>query len=195
MHTFLIAAISEDGFIAEDYGQISTVWTSKADKQFFSRRTKEAGVIVMGRKTFETVGRVLPGRISIVLSRQSLGFGAERRDLVEEISNFKFQISNLPTEGIVYVSNLSPTELVQLLAKSGCRELAVCGGASVYRQFDEADLLETLYLTIHPVKFGSGISLFGGENFDLSDLDKKYKMVEEKKLDEEGTRLEIFRRQ
>jgi dihydrofolate reductase len=191
----------------------------------------------MGRKTFETVGRVLSGRVNIILSRKGAEWQSGKSIFKSKIENIKYKgdtrISKGKTKGLkihnsqfsilnleaksqsftvaelieqnqpsainyqpsIYLAHLSSKELVEMLEKSDCKELAVCGGASVYRQFDQADLLETLYLTIHPVKFGKGISLFGDEKFEFSDLDKKYQKVEEKKLDKQGTRLEIFRRQ
>jgi dihydrofolate reductase len=69
MNVFIIAAISADGLIAKDSDEKSTAWTSKADKKFFSERTKKAGVVVMGRKTFDTIGKPLSERLNIVYSK------------------------------------------------------------------------------------------------------------------------------
>ena len=66
MKIFIIAVLTADGLIAEGTDQISTDWTSKEDKKFFSTRTKEAGVIVLGYNTYKTIGRPLPGRLNIV---------------------------------------------------------------------------------------------------------------------------------
>lgn len=43
-------------------------WHLPADFAWFKRITM-GGVLVMGRKTFESIGRPLPGRVTIVLSR------------------------------------------------------------------------------------------------------------------------------
>ena len=60
MKVFIIAAISADGFIAKDPKEPSTSWTSLVDKKHFSEITKRAGTVVMGAKTYETIGKALP---------------------------------------------------------------------------------------------------------------------------------------
>ncbi len=143
MHTFIIAALTADGFIAKDKAHLSTKWTSKEDAQFFSERTKKAGVIVMGRSTFETIGRPLPGRLTIVYSSQPKPIELEKYD----DSQLRF-------------TNLAPAELLKQLATEGFVEVAICGGASIYTQFMKAGVVDTAYLTVEPVIFGSGIKLF-----------------------------------
>lgn len=140
MNTFIIAAISIDGFIAQAESQISTSWTSKADKKFFSERTKQAGVIVMGSTTYKTIGRPLPGRLNIVYSRDLNPPG-------EQAENLRF-------------TQADPRELITQLAAEGYSEVAICGGASIYSMFMKAGVVDTLYLTLEPVIFGSGIKLF-----------------------------------
>lgn len=70
MKIILIAAISADGKIAERPDQTSLDWTSKEDTKFFVEKTKEAGVVVMGARTYATIGKPLKGRRLIVLSRE-----------------------------------------------------------------------------------------------------------------------------
>jgi len=139
MQVFIIAALTVDGFIAEKTDQSSLDWTSQEDKKFFVERTKEAGAIVVGRKTFETFPKALPNRLNLVLTAQS--------GLSSEDSN------------VEYV-NLSAQGVVELAQERGYKELAVCGGASVYGQFLLAGVVDKLYLTIEPVVFGGGVKLF-----------------------------------
>ena len=164
MHVFLIAAISIDGYIARDSDQISTVWTSKEDKKFFSERTKQAGVIVMGRKTFETIGRALPNRLNIVLSRQP-------------------RPTNAPEE--IQWSNKTPQELLKELEQKGYQEVAICGGQQIYSEFLKAGLINTLYLTVEPIMFGAGVKLVTSDQSSATKLSLK----EMKKLNESGTIL------
>ena len=135
MTVFIIAAVTLDGKIARDGGQVSTAWTSEADKKKFVQLTKEAGTIVMGSTTYETIGRPLPGRRTIVISRSKKYEGVE-------------------------VTSESPAELITRLGREAVRSLAVCGGSSIYTQFMKAGVVTKLYLTIEPVVFGSGIPLF-----------------------------------
>lgn len=62
----IIVAAAENGVIGRD-GQMP--WRLSADLRRFKRLTM-GSPIVMGRKTWESIGRPLPGRTSIVVSRQ-----------------------------------------------------------------------------------------------------------------------------
>ncbi|MBI4437549.1 dihydrofolate reductase [Candidatus Uhrbacteria bacterium] len=140
MRVVLIAAISADGKIAQSPLQSSLAWTSKEDTAFFVEKTKEAGVVIMGRRTFETIGRPLKGRRLIVLSETP---GA--------------------VEGVEYV-NASPRDVIERLEREGVTQVVVGGGSSVYSQFLHAGLVTDVYLTVEPILFGGGVHL--AEGFD-----------------------------
>ena len=157
MKITLIAAISADGKIAQNAGQSSLDWTSKEDTRFFVEKTKEIGAVVMGRKTFETIGKALPGRRTIVMSHVSPPHREEGSGVVEWTSE-------------------SVPDLVARLKSENVPVLAVCGGATVYSQFLAAGLVDELFLTVEPVLFGEGVPLASG--FGRIDL----KLVESKPL-------------
>src|SRR5215218_3976618 len=62
----MIAAVAANGVIGRDGG---IPWKIPSDMAFF-KRTTIGKPIVMGRKQFESVGRPLPGRTNIVVTRQ-----------------------------------------------------------------------------------------------------------------------------
>jgi dihydrofolate reductase len=134
MKVTLIAALSADGFIARDAHQPAD-WTSKEDKKVFVELTKRAGVIVMGRNTYDTIGRALPGRRMIVYTSKEL----DNRD--------------------VETTQEKPADLIHRLGHDGYTEVAICGGRAVYDMFLAEGLVDTLYLTLEPKLFGSGLSL------------------------------------
>lgn len=136
MHILLLAALSLDGKIAEVEGQSSMDWTSKEDKKFFVEKTKEVGIVIMGRKTFETFGKPLKDRRLIVMT------------------SMPHQQKSM--EGVEF-TNETPRVLINRLEKEGCHAIVIAGGASIYREFLEAGLVTDLYLTIEPVIFGEGI--------------------------------------
>jgi len=160
MNVFLIAAITADGFIGR-HSLHGSDWTSKEDKKVFVRLTKEAGVMVMGSRTFATIGRALPGRRNIVLTSHP---------------------DNLQVEGIEPTDD-TPQELVARLEKEGVPRLAVCGGTSVYEQFMQAGLVNELYLTVEPLLFGKGVPLFASE------LDNKLHLLDVQKLNDDAILL------
>jgi dihydrofolate reductase len=65
MEKNIIVAISDNNAIGKDN---ALLWHISDDLRFFKRQTLGSPVI-MGRKTFGSIGRALPGRVNIVVSR------------------------------------------------------------------------------------------------------------------------------
>lgn len=137
MKTFIIAAVTADGYIGQDESHLSTRWTTNADKAFFTQKTKEAGAIICGRTTYQTFKRALPGRETYVYTSNPQAI----------------------TEAGVTGVDGAPADVLQKLEADGVQTLAICGGAHVYGEFLQAGLVDELYLTVHPVLFGAGIPL------------------------------------
>lgn len=112
-----IAAMSENRVIGAA-GKIP--WHLPEDFKWFKRMTT-GQVIVMGRKTFESIGKPLPNRTTIVLSR-----------------------SRFCPPGVRTASDLSRIDLTDS-AIAG-RDIFICGGAQVYAQ--ALPLCSDLYLTL-----------------------------------------------
>ncbi|HEX3504112.1 MAG TPA: dihydrofolate reductase [Xanthobacteraceae bacterium] len=67
----LLAAVSANGVIGRDN---ALPWRLKSDMQYF-RAVTMGKPVVMGRKTYQSIGKPLPGRTTIVVSRD-VGFAA-----------------------------------------------------------------------------------------------------------------------
>jgi dihydrofolate reductase len=63
----LIAAVAENGVIGRDN---TLPWRLKSDMQHF-RSSTIGKPVVMGRKTYQSIGKPLPGRTTIVVSRDA----------------------------------------------------------------------------------------------------------------------------
>jgi dihydrofolate reductase len=138
MKVTLIAAITADGFIGRNKGHVSTAWTSKEDKVFFSSTTKKIGTVIMGSTTYETFSIPLKDRRHIVLSRTKTYEGVE-------------------------TTSEDPKTLLARLESEGVEEVALCGGASIYATFLEQGLVDKACLTVEGILFGEGISLLSKE--------------------------------
>jgi dihydrofolate reductase len=68
----IVAGLARDGTIGKDGG---IPWHYREDMQTF-KRTTLGSALVMGRKTMESIGRLLPGRETIVMSRDPAGVEA-----------------------------------------------------------------------------------------------------------------------
>jgi dihydrofolate reductase len=112
-----IAAMSQNRVIGCG-GQIP--WHLPEDFKWF-KKTTMGHLLVMGRKTFESIGKPLPGRVTIVLSRR--------------------QVSH---PGVRWMSDLA--QLHPLHEGLRGREVFICGGAQVYAA--ALPLCSDLYLTL-----------------------------------------------
>jgi len=65
IETILVAAVAENGVIGRDN---ALPWRLKSDLQYFKRMTMNKP-LVMGRKTYRSIGKPLPGRTNIVVTR------------------------------------------------------------------------------------------------------------------------------
>ena len=173
MNVWLIAAMSADGKIAQAEGQSSLDWTSKEDTHFFISKTKEAGVVIMGRKTFDTIGKPLKGRRIFVMTRRPLPASplqGEENTSLPPLT--KGGPGGVGVAGTVEYTNLSPRDLLDQLATQGVTTVAIAGGSSIYSQFLQDGLVTDLYLTIEPHLFGSGVPLATGfERIDMKLVD------------------------
>lgn len=159
MSVFLIASISADSFIAPtglDLEGPSTYWTSREDTEFFKAKTKNAGTVIMGRSTWETIPekfRPLKDRLNIIYTSNPTLI--QNSISLDEFENQKSKIKNLPI-----TTNVTPRSLINLLKKLNYKNIALCGGTSIYTQFIQAGVVDELFLTIEPVLFGTGTPLF-----------------------------------
>lgn len=176
MKKILIVASSLDGYIASSREQSAMEWTSQADKEWFGKISREIGVILVGRATYETFAKPLKERTTVVMTRDQDFEAAEIEMLAAGENGDKWAGGRLYKTG-----EKTPEEIVKVLEGRGVEQMAICGGARVYQMFLEADLIDELYITIEPIFLGEGIKLMGGgvnlnfpmryqvvEKFDLS---------------------------
>ena len=106
MEIILIAAVGENGEMGHNN---ELLWHLPGDLPRFKDMTM-GSPIIMGRKTFDSIGRPLPGRLNIVLT-----------------ANDQWQ-----TEGVTVASSL---EVAIELAKQESEKTFVIGGGQIYKLF------------------------------------------------------------
>jgi dihydrofolate reductase len=105
MKLSLIVAVSDDNVIGQNN---SLPWHLPEDLKFFKSHTIGKPV-VMGRKTYESLGRPLPGRLNIVLS------GSPDKAL---------------PEGVLLYNNLD--EVIKRLQEENSDEAFIIGGGNLF---------------------------------------------------------------
>lgn len=130
-------------------------WRVPEDFRFF-KQTTMGGILLMGRKTYESIGRPLPGRITVVLSRAGTPNAAA---------------SAAGTENLFFIRELSELEKI-----APEKKVFVAGGAEIYRWL--LPFCRELFLTTIDAEpqgdaffpefeslFPAGTELARGENF------------------------------
>lgn len=142
-----IVAISINYAIGRD-GKLP--WHYSADLKFF-KETTTANVVVMGANTWRSIGRPLPNRLNIVLSRSG------RVDAPETVIKLS-----------------SKAEVVEL-AKYIDRDIFIIGGAHTYEDF--ADVIDQWIVTFVPIEVADADTfmavdfLIGYEETEMIKLD------------------------
>ncbi len=114
MKISIIVAVAQNGVIGD---QNSLIWHISEDLRHFKSVTQGHSV-VMGRKTYESLGRPLPNRENIVITRQ-----------------------DIEIEGCKVAHSLR--EAIEV--SSECEELFIIGGAQIYAE--ALTLADKFYLT------------------------------------------------
>ena len=138
MKVVLVAAVSVDGKMAKE-AKDSLKWTGKEDKKWFSEISKRAGVVVMGRKTYELIGGQLKGRLMVVMSRKK----TKNKDFSDQL----------------WFRNKGAGKIVEDLRKRGYEEVIIGGGSEINRLFLEKGLVDEVWLSVVPILWGKGLDL------------------------------------
>jgi dihydrofolate reductase len=127
MQIVMIAAVADNGVIGASGG---IPWRLKTDQQRLKMLTL-GKPIVMGRKTFTSLKRPLPGRTNIVVTRDA----------------------DFRSPGAVVTSSFANAQAIAIgdALRRSVDEIAVIGGAEIYAQWiDIADRLEITEVHIRP---------------------------------------------
>ena len=141
MKVTLLMALTADGKIGKDAAHFPD-WSGKEDKKRFKKITLDAGVVIMGSATYDTIGKPLPGRKNIVLTRKT-----------DRISNH---------DNLVF-TNQKPAEILKDLTSEGFENAILIGGAKINYLFEREGLIHEMILTYCPKLFGTGLGVFSDE--------------------------------
>ncbi len=115
----IIVAASENNVIGRE-NQLP--WRLSTDLKYF-KQTTLGKPIIMGRKTFESLGKPLPGRPNIVVTRQA----------------------DYGQDGIIVTSSLA--DAIIAAAAFNIDEVFITGGSEIFSQALQASLVQRIYIT------------------------------------------------
>ena len=148
MKITLVAAIASNNVIGKEN---SLPWNIPEDLKRFKQMTS-GNTILMGRKTFDSIGRPLPNRQNIVMTKDE----------------------NFEREGIKVINGLD--EALELIKKSN-EDVFVIGGSKIYELFEP--VANSLAIT-RILKDSEGDAFFPDINWDLWQIEKEENFFDEK---------------
>lgn len=114
-----IVACAENRAIGKDN---QLIWHMPNDLKFF-KTTTSGHYVLMGRKSYESMGKPLPNRLNVIITR-----------------NKEYAV-----EGALVVHSLE--EALKLAAEQQQQEVFILGGGEIYRQALDKKLVDRIYLT------------------------------------------------
>lgn len=121
----IIAAKSKNNIIGSNN---KLLWRIPADMKFFKETTWDS-IVVMGRKTLESIGKPLNNRLNLVLTKNK-----NISELYKEYDNVLF-----------FYEYGSLLEYIKI--NNDYKRVFIIGGGEIYRYFIENNLHDNLYIT------------------------------------------------
>ncbi len=140
MKVVLYMATSVNGNITS--GKEDSDWVDKNDWKYFNKVTKSSKVMVMGSGTFKQFADDFPQKQAlnvVVTSKKEL--------LDKQIKSAIF-------------TNKSPKEVIKLVSSMGYKQMALIGGEKLTTSFLAENLINEIYIDVHPCLIGEGKRLF-----------------------------------
>lgn len=131
MKLHLILATTENGVIGKD-GDMP--WSMPADINHFRKITTsgECNHVIMGRKTYDSIGKALPNRENIIITRN--------RNL-EETKYINGEVFNKIEDAINHIIG------VEFFLKKE-QDVFIIGGANIYDEFIKMDKIDFIHHTL-----------------------------------------------
>lgn len=135
MKLVLYVATSINGYIAKTNGD--SEWVSDTDSKIFDQRTKEFGVIIVGRKSFEMYPDLYP---------------------VKDVINVVLSSKPKTSKNIIF-TNSPPDQVLKMISQRGFDRALLIGGAKTIAYFAKDNLIDEIFFSVHPLLFSPGIPI------------------------------------
>ena len=154
-------AISINGKIT--IGKDDSDWVTDTDWGEFEKLMKDCGNMLMGRRTYEAWGDEFPaeGVLNVVMTSD--------KDLLTK-----------KTPKNVIFTDSNPGEVIRLMKEKGQKKIMLIGGQDLNTSFFKENLIDEVWLSVHPLIIGKGLEILG----EIGDYVKKLEHISTKDLDE-----------
>ena len=144
----LYLGMSLDGYIADKNGGVGWMeedGTGSLEGSSYPDFIRTVDTVLMGYTTYHQIRTELSPEDWAYAGMQTYVFTHRSEQDGEEI----------------HFTDKVPEEFVRWLREQGGKDIWLCGGADLVKQFVEADLVDQYRITVLPVLLGDGIRLFG----------------------------------
>lgn len=154
-------------------GEDGTDWVTPKTIEDFGKLNIECGVVVMGKRTYEMFGDDFPQPdcLNIVMTRDA-------------------ELLKKQMEGGLFTDK-DPDGIVKIAEEKGFKQLFVVGGTQTNTAFLKDNLIDEIWINIHPIIIGHGkylfeevteistknLELFESQSFDGSQVLLKYRLT------------------
>jgi len=127
----LVVATTENGVIGKD-GEMP--WNMPADLKHFKHITTlgETNTVIMGRKTYDSIGHALPGRNNVIVTRNR---NTEETDYIDGT------VCNTIDDALDHIQGLE-----YFIKLEG--DVHIIGGASIYKEFIKKNNIDFIHHTL-----------------------------------------------
>ena len=123
-------------------GKNGTDWVTSQTIEDFDKLNKECGVVVMGKTTYE-----------------SFDSGFPQKDCLNIVMTTDKELLNKQIDGALFIDK-SPEEVIQIAEEKGFTKLFLVGGTKTNASFLKDNLIDEIWINIHPIVIGHGKYLF-----------------------------------
>lgn len=152
MKVILYLATSVNGHIT--VGEDGTDWVTPQTIKDFGKLNKESGIVVMGKRTFEMFGEDFPQKdcLNVVMTK-------DPALLIKQMDGALF-------------TDKSPEEIINFAKEKGFKQLFLVGGTKTNDAFLKTNLIDEVWINIHPIIIGYGKYLFNEDsNISIKNLE------------------------
>jgi len=139
MKVILYLATSINGYITRN--ENDSDWVSEVDWTEFSKLKKECGVMIMGSNTYTQFADDFP-----------------QEDALNIVMTHNPELLAKKIDGALFTDK-SPKEVIGFAKEKGFSQLMLIGGMKLVTSFMKENLIDEIWLSIHPLFIGQGLSV------------------------------------
>jgi len=157
----LIAQTSFDGFVAGPNGEFDNFIDDKENLEFVCSLTDDADTALFGRKSYQMLEVDWPTAANKPNATEAvIKYSNWYNSVPKFVLSKTLQAGNSKNTSIISENISAEINKIKQPGTSGSKNILMFGGPTAVHSLIELDLLDCVWLILHPIIFGQGIPLF-----------------------------------